>query len=351
MTTTDGTRTVQAAEWRAAGDWHHAYFTGIVLAAVARLGTPVAAELVYRVFCRQREARFLPGLAKLGLDRLPHAVAAAQYHYLSNDVGGVAVQYMPETERKAWVRYVPPRWVWAGTALCGIPSEITVAMLRGWHAQNGTMLGNSRLGFVCTKMTTDGDASLEGYYVEEDRPLAPDERLRFARDEDGPDFDPSAVPVLASSTWPTERVARARRSYAMEYVRTVLPVTLGLLGEDAGGRFLHLAGRLVGMQHHRDAAEALGLAGGGSTEAFACVLAAMARGQGDAVAVSVDDDGAMRVVQQGPRLFEGVGAMRVAAIAAWGGLWEGALASHGHRMVLGVEVGDTSVAWTVRCRR
>ena len=348
MTTSDASGAAQAAEWRAAGDWHHAYFTGIVLAAVARLGTPVAAELVYRVFCRQREARFLPGLAKLGLVGLPHAVAAAQYHYLSNDVGGVAVQYMPETERKAWVRYVPPRWVWAGTALCGIPSEVTVAMLRGWHAQNGTMLGNPRLGFVCTKMTTDGDASLEGYYIEEDRPLAPDERLRFARDEDGPDFDPSAVPVLPSATWPAERLDRARRNYAMEYVKTVLPVALGLLGEDAGGRFLHLVGRMVGMQHHRDAAEALGLAGGGSTEVFARVLAAMARGQGDAVAVSTSADGAMRVVQQGPRLFEGMGAARGAAIEAWSGLWAGALASHDHRMVLSVEVRDASVAWTVR---
>jgi hypothetical protein len=104
-------------------------------------------------------------------------------------------------------------------------------------------------------MTTDGDASLEGYYIEEDRPLALDERLRFARDE------------------------------------------------DAGARFLHRVERLVGMQHHRDAAEALGLAAGGSTEAFACVLAAMARGQGDAVAVSVDDGGAARVAQQGPRLL------------------------------------------------
>jgi hypothetical protein len=343
--------TDQTTAWRAAGDWHHAYFTGIVLAAVARLGTPVAAELVYRVFCTQREARFLPGLAKLGLDGLPHAVAAAQYHYLSNDVGGVAVQYMPESDRKAWVRYVPPRWIWAGTALCGIPSEITVAMLRGWHAQNGLMLGNPRLGFVCTKMTTDGDASLEGYYIEEDRPLEPDERLRFARDEDGPDFDPSAVPVLASASWPLERLARARRNYAMEYVRTVLPVALGLLGEDAGGRFLHLAGRLVGMQHHRDAAEALGLPAGGSAEGFAAFLAAMARGQGSEVAVSTHRDGSMRVVQQGPRIADGTGALRPAAIGAWSGLWEGALASHDPRMALEIEVGDTSVAWTVSRRR
>jgi hypothetical protein len=40
--------------------------------------------------------------------------------------------------------------------------------------------------------------------------------------------------------------------------------------------------------------------------------------------------------------------VRGAAIEAWSGLWEGALASHDHRMVLAVEVGDGSVAWTVR---
>jgi hypothetical protein len=56
----------------------------------------------------------------------------------------------------------------------------------------------------------------------------------------------------------------------------------------------------------------------------------------------------MRVVQQGPRLFEGMSEVRGAAIEAWSGLWEGALASHDHRMVLAVEVGDGSVAWTVR---
>lgn len=103
--------------WDAVSALYNAFFTGLVLSASMRSGKARAAQLVYRIFDRQRERRFLPGLAKLGLHGLPHAVAAAQYHYLSNNIGGVAVQYMPESDRKAWIRYVPPRWAWAGTAL------------------------------------------------------------------------------------------------------------------------------------------------------------------------------------------------------------------------------------------
>ena len=179
------------AAHQAIADLYNALMTGVVLTLVTRRGEDTAREFVFRHFRRQHLEKFKPGLIKLGLDRLPHAVACAQYHYLSNDVGGVAVEYVPETDRKAWVRYVPPRWIWAGTALCAVPDAITEAMLRGWHAQNGVSLGNPRLGFVCTKTTTAGDAALEGYYLEHDRPLAPHERLRFARDEDGPPFDPA----------------------------------------------------------------------------------------------------------------------------------------------------------------
>ena len=52
-------------------------------------------------FRRQHLEKFLPGLAKLGLSALPHAVACAQYHYLSNHLGGVRVEYMYESDRKA----------------------------------------------------------------------------------------------------------------------------------------------------------------------------------------------------------------------------------------------------------
>ena len=164
--TTDRGRETQWRRWRSVADLYHAYFTGLILTVVTRRGTSDAAEFVFRVFRRQQQERFLPGLAKLGLSHLPPAVAAAQYHYLSNWIGGVSVEYMYESDRKAWIRYPPPRWIWRGTAICGVPGEVSRAMLRGWHANNGVSLGNPRLGFVCTKQSVDGQDGLEGYYCE-----------------------------------------------------------------------------------------------------------------------------------------------------------------------------------------
>jgi hypothetical protein len=90
----------------------------------------------------------------------------------SNDVGGVAVEFMPESDRRSWVRYVPQRWIRIGTALCAVPDEITAAMLRGWHARNGESLGNPRPGFVCTKTATAGDAACRGRSVRASSPSA-----------------------------------------------------------------------------------------------------------------------------------------------------------------------------------
>ncbi len=144
---TAAAREAQWLKWRSVADLYHAYFTGLILTVVTRRGTADAAEFVFRVFRRQQQERFLPGLEKLGLSHLPPAVAAAQYHYLSNWIGGVHVEYMYETDRKAWIRYPPPRWIWKGTAICGVPGEVSRAMLRGWHANNGVALGDLRSGF------------------------------------------------------------------------------------------------------------------------------------------------------------------------------------------------------------
>src|ERR1700735_1946931 len=185
--------------WRSVADLYHAYFTGLILLVVTRRGTADAAEFVFRVFRRQQQERFLPGLKKLGIDHLPPAVAAAQYHYLSNWIGGVHVEYMYDNDRKAWIRYPPPRWAWKGTAICGIPGEVSRAMLRGWHANNGVALGNLRLGFVCTKQSVDGQDGLEGYYCEYDHALDVDQRLGLARLLDAPAF--AAGKATARTDW------------------------------------------------------------------------------------------------------------------------------------------------------
>src|SRR5215471_10956552 len=208
--------TTDVAAYRAVELIYHSYLTGLILMLSSRAGAAPAAEVVFRTFRRQQLARFLPGLKKLGLDKLPHAVACAQYHYLSNQVGGVKVEYVYENDRKAWVRYPPPRWIWWGTAICGIPSDVSRAMLRGWHANNGVVLNNPRLGFVCTGQTVDGAPGLEGYYREFDHDLAPEERLQFSPDERCPPFRPELAPRLPETGWPEARLRKVLRNYAME---------------------------------------------------------------------------------------------------------------------------------------
>jgi hypothetical protein len=342
--------TPPAALLQAVADLHRAAFTGLVLATVTRRGTPAAAELVFAVFRRQHHERFLPGLQKLGLTGFPHAVAAAQYHYLSNRIGGVSVEYMPETDRKAWIRYAPPRWLWHGTAVCGIPGEVSRAMLRGWHAQNGVSLGNPRLGFVCTGQVAEGDAALEGYYREYDHDLAPEERLRFARAEEAPPFDPAAAPWVEASVWPAERLRKAHRSYAMEYLRTAIPAAIDLFGAAEATALLGLALRQVGMQWHQELASAAGIAGRGATD-FAALLAAIATAQGDRVTTQGDD----HVAQSSWALMRGTRDLHPAAFTCWNALWQGLLAAHDPRLELAVErrldLGDGAFAWRIRPRR
>ena len=264
MTIDDETPDAGSRAWRAVADLYHAYFTGLILTVVTRRGTADAAEFVFRVFRRQQQEKFLTGLKKLGLDHLPPAVAAAQYHYLSNWIGGVHVEYMYESDRKAWVRYPPPRWIWWGTAICGVPGEVSRAMLRGWHANNGVALGNLRLGFVCTKQTVEGQDGLEGYYCEYDQDLDLDRRLVFARHLEAPLFDADKAPALPVESWPKRRLEKAYLNYAMEYVRTAAPVAVQVFGPDDAAYLLHLTGKLIGMQSFDEIAHGLDARRGGA---------------------------------------------------------------------------------------
>lgn len=182
--------------YRALERLYHSYLTGLILTISSRAGSSSAADLVFHMFRRQQQANFLPALKRLGLEHLPHAVASAQYNYIVNRVGGVKVEYVYENDQKAWIRYPPPRWIWWGTAICGIPSEVSRAMLAGWHGNNGPALKNPRLGFVCTGQTVDGQPGLEGYYKEYDRNLSPNELLIYSPGERCPRFRIEDAPEL-----------------------------------------------------------------------------------------------------------------------------------------------------------
>jgi hypothetical protein len=329
--------TSEVAGYKAAARLYNALMTGLVLTLVSRKGAEDARRFVFAHFRRQHLEKFLPGLKKLGLDQLPDAVACAQYHYFSNALGGVKTEYVAESPRKAWVRYPPPRWIWQGTAICAIPRAVNEAMLHGWHGHNGVSLRNPRLGFVCTGQTVEGDAGLEGYYFEYDRDIAPDERVRFAAGERMPKFDPAAAPRLDSAGWPEERLRKVERSYAMEYVRSLLPTMQELFGPEEAAHLVGRTARLIGLQFFEETFATVGAA------SFTGYLAAMQSAQGENIEVNGNT-----VVQHGWRLMDGSTlAAAELAFRAWNALWEGALAAHDRDLTLHTESNGSTIIWRV----
>jgi hypothetical protein len=336
---------------KAAARLHHAYFTGLILTLVTRRCAQDAAEWVFRLFRHQHHEKFLSSFDKLGLGGLPDAVACAAYHYLSNSIGGVTVEFMRESDRKAWVNFVPPRWIYPGATICGVPSEVSRAFLQAWYAYNGVSLGNPRLGFVCTAQTTDGQHGLSGYFLEYDRDLTRDERLQFRPGELPPPFDPAAAPQLPAGDWPSERLAKAERNYAMEYIRSGLPRLVELFGPAEAGHIGRTTGRLIGAQLYRETAALLGIEASG-IEAFARFMLRLAAAEGDEAAMAVQEDAALLVRRTTWRLMRGVQPLPPAIFEAWNGLLEGALAVHDRTLVLEVlarlDWGDEAFVWRIR---
>jgi hypothetical protein len=326
---------------------HHAWFTGLILMLASRAGEAVVGEWVRRTFRRQHEQKFLASFAKLGLEGLPHAVACAHYHYLSNRIGGVEVEYMAESDRKAWVRFPHPRWLYEGTALCGAPESVSRGFLRGWYAQNGISLGNPRLGFVCTSQDMTAQYGFSGYFVEEDRALGDHERLRFRSDEEPPPFDPERAPALPRE-WTPARLRRAHRNYAMDYVANGLAELEAVHGA-AGMAHAHLSARLIGRQYQRRLAEMLGFGASGAAP-FARFVAAMAAGQDEAATVSETGEGVV-VDWRAGRALAAIALASDAAFVAWSGLWEGCLASHDRFLSMAAGRSETGVRLTIRGAR
>ena len=238
---------------------------------------------------------------------------------------------MYETDRKAWIRYPPPRWIWRGTAICGVPGEVSRAMLRGWHANNGVALGNPNLGFVCTKQSVDGQDGLEGYYCEYDHPLELDQRLVFARHLEAPLFDPATAPALPVASWPKPRLEKAYRNYAMEYVRTAAPVMVQLFGPEDAGYLLHLTGKLIGMQYFDEIARGFCAQAAEAQRSSrpSCACCSKRRTMSPR---SSESAGAFEIRQQTWKLMADVGDYHPACARVLEGLFEGLAAGCGRHI-------------------
>jgi hypothetical protein len=347
-----GHQRVPNADLEVIADLYHRFLTGLLLALAMRAGTARGAEVVFHAFRRQQLEKFLPGLAKLGLQNLPPAVACAQYHYLSNALGGAKVEWIPDTDRKSWVRYLPPRWIFDGTAVCGIPTEMSRAMMWGWHANNGVLLGNLRLGFVCTSLTTDGGPGAVGYYIEEERDLPANERLRFAPGE----RPPGPAGTLPTVQWDESRLAKVKRNYCMEYVRSMMAAMMEVLGPAEAGHIGRIAGKQIGMQFHDAVCQGLGHEPmpQDAVNSFARLLTRLARAQGDAVEIAATNNGGEACVRQNSWRFGAGLSLPAEGFVAWNGLWEGMASIHGAMTGVGLTVtrrmdlGDSAYEWRVR---
>lgn len=325
---------------------HHQYFLGLQLMVAVEQGREIVGDWMFRLFRQQHEDKFLSSFEKLGLSGLPHAVACAKYHVLSNGVGGVLVEYMAETDKKAWVRFRYPRWMYDGPAICGIPVEASRGFLRGWYAQNGVTLGNPRLGYVCVSEDLTGQFGLCGYFQEYDHDLSEDERLRFAPEEVPPPFDPEAQPSPPDEHWSEERLSKAARNYAMEYCRNGLRELAGVIGRDAARDIGLRAARLTGLQQYRHLAEAVGGVDGDAADA-AQFLAAIFAGMGDEAAVA-----GTTITHKGLRFVRGVeGGDRNLLLTCWIEIWRGAVASHRAFIDVSADAEGDSLIWRLKDRR
>jgi hypothetical protein len=208
-------------------------------------------------------------------------------------------------------------------------------------------LDNPRLGFVCTGQTVNGDPGLEGYYFEYDREIAPEERVRFVSDEHAPRFDIAKAPKLDTANWPQERLLKVERSYAMEYVRSMLPSMVELFGDEEACRLVGRTARLIGLQYYDELASLLDVKDDNAA-GFAHLLAALAAAQGERVEVDFGGAGAT-ITQSGWKLMYGVTAGET-AFRAWNALWEGALAVHNRDLRLVAEHRGDAIVWRISPR-
>jgi len=341
----DTTGAIAAQAWL-----HHQWLLGLQLMVATREGPQVMGDWMFKLFRRQHEEKFLASFDKLGLRGLPHADACARYHVLSNSIGGVAVEYMPESPRKAWVRFRYPRWMYDGPTICGVPVEVSRGFLQGWYAHNGVSLGNPRLGFVCVSEDMTGEFGLCGYFQEFDQPLAPEERLQFRRDERPPPYDPALQPRPPEGLWTPDRLARAERNYAMTYIRNGLAALATVIGPERAAAHARLSARLTGLQQFAALARRVGAqqADGSATDGLD-FLARLFSGMGDACEPATTDAGMPALRQRGLRIVQGLPPdERPLLLDAWCTLWVGALAATRaiHRLQVQPD-GDDALLWWI----
>lgn len=225
---------------------------GMTVSTLFRHGEDTVVDWRFKMLNRHQSGHFIEGLKKLGIDpdNEPPAVVAAKYHYLSNGLGGIDLEMVVESSKKAWIRYNSP-YVPDGTGWLANPPSVGRAPFEGWHPYNGVRLDKPNLGFVLCRGFADGEPYAEGYFLEYDHPLTPDERFRFDPTETMPPFDPDSAPKLDPKIWPPDRIAKSKRNLGRGYVEESILSLLEILGSDTVAPIVRRSYEGIAIQYGR----------------------------------------------------------------------------------------------------
>ncbi len=332
---------------RAQAHIHHAYLLGLQLMISTNHDNEIVKAWMFKLFRRQHLDKFLSSFEKLGLSDLPHAVACAKYHVLSNNLGGVGVEYMYESDQKAWVRFRYPRWMYHGPTICGVPIGVSRGFLEGWYAHNGVSLNNPRLGYVCVSEDMTGEFGLCGYFKEYDHDLEDHERLQFAKGEIPPPFDPAEQPQVPQDEWDEARLEKANRNYAMNYIRNGISELIQVIGKDRTLELAKKAATLIGLQYFAETSEMVG-AKDGSLEDGADYLCKMFQGMGDQVSM-VRSGEQIEIKQQGLRILRDLPESEATILFdCWAAIWIGTMRSQRQMKQLTVEREGLNAQWILK---
>ncbi|MCH9673136.1 MAG: hypothetical protein K0U93_16990 [Gammaproteobacteria bacterium] len=179
--------------------------------------------------------------------------------------------------------------------------------------------------------------------------MARDERLQYAPTERPPAFDPAVQPVPPAEQWNEERLLKANRNYAIEFVRNGIVELRSVLGDERTTELGGLAARLIGLQYYPHLAASLDGVDGDARHAGEFLVAAF-EGMGDEVDLAPGTErSSATVTQRTLRIVRGMeGAERDVLLKCWIELWRGALRSHRILKTLEVTHHEAGLTWHLR---
>jgi hypothetical protein len=225
-------------------------FSGLAAMTFREHGTADLYNIWQRLLGGAQSDRLREGMRRLGIrEDEPPAVQAAKYHFFSNNLGGLNLEYIEESPKKVWIRYRTPYYMMPGLSAIAFPATLRRAQFSAWHPKNRHFLGYPRLGWVYTKTPLEGDPYDEGYFIEYDHDITDAEADGSAVVTSTPEYDPAKAPKLDPQEWPEARRLKARRNYAMGYAAQSFQLVMSIYGQLEARHMIEKTSRILAAQY------------------------------------------------------------------------------------------------------